>query len=318
MGGTWSPGTVRTMLRNEAYTGVQWWGKNRYEKVFGKGGNGKRKVTPKPCEEWIRLEGFSPVIIEPALFERVQTAMNSNPRRGEQWDYVLTDFFSCGECGSSVCGATQAKGRHRNDTYPYYRCSGTLGGHFRPKVCDLKSMRADKLEPTVFDRIKAVMRDPAGIIEDLRQISVDGGANLDKLLSRKEGEIRKRRLELATLTMQRTKGIIDQEMYESLSAPLNNLLAQLAKDIAALEEQRKLAEGWEQFEERVRVAFSQYAESLDTLDPEGMQRLMRLLGVRLVAGPGSVLVTGVLDPSLFTTERTWASPHERSRRCRWA
>ena len=309
-GGTWSPGTVRTMLRNEAYTGVQWWGKNRYEKVFGKGGNGKRKVTPKPCEEWIRLEGFSQVIIEPAIFQAVQTAMDRNPRRGKQWDYALTDFFSCGECGSSVCGATQTAGKYRSSDYPYYRCSGTLGDHFRPRVCNLKSMRGDKLEPAVFDRIKAVVRDPSGIIEDLRQISVDGGANLDQRISHLKGQVKKHRLELATLTMQRTREIIDQEMYESLSAPMNNLMAQLAKDIAALEEQKVLAEGWEQFEERVRVALSQYAESLDTLDAEGMQRLMRLLGVRLVAGPGRVLVTGVLDPSLFT--RTEFRPPEEA------
>ena len=34
-GGKWSAGTVRTMLRNEAYTGVQFWGKKRYQKIYG-------------------------------------------------------------------------------------------------------------------------------------------------------------------------------------------------------------------------------------------------------------------------------------------
>ena len=313
-GGRWSPGTVRTMLRNEAYTGVQWWGRSRYEKNYGKGDSRKRKTTPKPPEEWIRLDGFSPVIVEPAVFQAVQAAMDCKPRRGKQWDYVLTDFFSCGECGSSVCGATQTEGGRRSATYPYYRCSGTLGDHSRPKVCGLKSMRGDKLEPPVFDHILAAVRNPAGIIEDLRQVSVDGGANLDQRISRLKGRVKRHRHELATLTMQRTKGIIDQEMYESLSAPVNNLLAQLAGDVAGLEEQKKLAEGWELFEDSVHAALSQYAGALDTLDSEGIQRLMRMLGVRLVAGPKRVLVTGQLDPSLFTTEQTWASPHAHSRR----
>ena len=31
-GGEWQSGTVRNILRNEAYTGEQWYGKNRYEK----------------------------------------------------------------------------------------------------------------------------------------------------------------------------------------------------------------------------------------------------------------------------------------------
>ena len=65
-------------------------------------------------------------------------------------------------------------------------------------------------------------------------------------------------------------------------------------------------ESWDRLEDRIRVAFLRYAESLESLDDEDMQRLMRLLNVRLVAKPGRVLVTGVLDPSLFTTERTLA------------
>ena len=245
------------------------------------------------------------MIIEPAVFQAVQAATNRKPRRGKQWDYMLTDFFSCGECGSSVCGATQTEGGRRSSNYPYYRCSGTLTGHSRPKVCSLKSMRGDKLEPPVFDHILAAVRNPAGIIEELLQVSVDGGVNLDQRISRLKGQVKKHRHELATLTMQRTKEIIDQEMYESLSAPVNNLLAQLAGDVAGLEEQKKLAGGWELLEDRLRAALSQYAEALDTLDSEGMQRLMRMLGVRLVTGPKRVLVTGQLDPSLFTTEQTW-------------
>ena len=167
-------------------------------------------------------------------------------------------------------------------------------------------MRADKMEPVVLEHILAVVKDPTGIIEDVRQVSVDGGAKLDKRISGLKGQVKKHRLKLATLTMQRTKENIDQEMYESLSAPVNNFLAQLAKDIAGLEEQKKLNEGWDRVEERIRMAFSRYSESLDTLDDEGMQRLMRLLNIRLVMGPGRVLVTGVLEPSLFTIAQTLA------------
>ena len=175
-------------------------------------------------------------------------------------------------------------------------------------------MRADKVEPVVLEHILAVVKDPTGIIEDVRQVSVDGGAKLDKRISGLKGQVKKHRLKLATLTMQRTKENIDQEtkenidqeMYESLSAPVNNFLAQLAKDIAGLEEQKKLSEGWDRVEERIRMAFSRYSESLDTLDDEGMQRLMRLLNIRLVMGPGRVLVTGVLEPSLFTIAQTLA------------
>ena len=56
----------------------------------------------------------------------------------------------------------------------------------------------------------------------------------------------------------------------------------------------------------IRSYFARYADAVASLDSEGMKELMRLLDVRLVASPGRVMVTGVLDPSLFTTGQTLA------------
>ena len=317
-GSKWSAGVVRNILRNEAYTGSQWWGKKRYEKVFGKKGDEpgrKRKVSLKPEEEWIRLEGISPVIIEPWLYQAVQEAMDSNPRRGQNWVYILREFFICGVCGSGVCGSTQ----YRNgEMYPYYRCSGTVPRDFRPKVCVEVGKRADKLERAVLEPILALVKSPAGIVRDLRRMVEDGGAELEQRKAELIGKVKKHRLELGTLTMQRTKEIIDQEMYESLCAPINNLLAGYEKDLAGLADQARSRQGWARLEERVQTAFANIAKSLDDLDGEGLQRLLRLLNIKIIGGPGRVLVTGLLDPSLFTTERTSASRHGRSRRCRWA
>ena len=304
-GANWDPRTVRNILKNEAYTGEQWWGQCRYEKIKG----GKRKVTPKPAEEWIRLVGFSPRIIDPALFEAVQGAMDSSARRGSLWDYVFTPFFSCGECGSSVCGATQ------QGLYPYYRCQGTLGYEDRPRVCNLRSMRADELEPVLLKHIRAAVQDPTGIISDMRHDSGDGGADLDLRISHLKGRVTKVRLQVASLSIQEAKSLIDLEMFETLVAPMNHLLAQYEKESALLVEQKGRTEGFDKFEEQVRAAFLRYANGLDSLDSEGLQQLMRLLNIRLVAGPGRLLVTGVLDPSLFTIGRTSASQRAHSHRC---
>ncbi len=222
--GKWSAGTIGTMLRNEAYTGVQFWGKNRYELVFDdeSGGEGdgrkkkRRKVTPKPREEWIVIEGLSPMIIEPAVFRAVQEAMERSPRRGKHWDYIFTDYFSCGLCSSTVCGATQLEGVHRNATYPYYRCRGTQAdvssANGRPKICSVASVRADLLEAVVREHILAVVREPKVIVEDLRRNSSDGVGELDRRIADLQGRVNKIRGELATLTMQRAKEFIDQEM----------------------------------------------------------------------------------------------------------
>ena len=64
-GSRWDGRTVRNVMTNEAVTGEQWWGKTRHEKVRGE----KRKVSMKPEDEWIRLRGFTPQLIEPAVWQ---------------------------------------------------------------------------------------------------------------------------------------------------------------------------------------------------------------------------------------------------------
>ena len=105
--------------------------------------------------------------------------------------------------------------------------------------------------------------------------------------------------------MQRTRGLTDQAMLETLVAPINQLLEQYERDIGLLEEQEKLSDRLDQLEERIRACLSRYAEGLNSLDSEGKQRLLRLLNVQLGGGSDRlVLVTGVLDLSVFTTGRT--------------
>ena len=109
------------------------------------------------------------------------------------------------------------------------------------------------------------------------------------------------------MSLQRVKRFIKQKFYERLAAPINNVIYQLEKEITLLVEQKGLMESWGRFEDRFRVAFLRYAESLESLDDEGMQRLVQLLNVRLVAWNVGALVTGVVDPSLFTIAQTLAS-----------
>ena len=106
------------------------------------------------------------------------------------------------------------------------------------------------------------------------------------------------------LTLQVSSGRIDQERFDRLSAPMRNAIERLKEEVGLLVRQKSEIEKWEGVEERVRVALAMYADSLGELDQGGLQRLMRLLNVKMVMTPGRVLVTGLLDPSLFTTEQT--------------
>ena len=310
-GNNWDSRTVYNLLRNEAPTGEHWWGTRRWEKLpsspddenTGEGKRPKRRITSTPPEEWIRLTDFTPSIISRPRWEKLQEALESRKRRGSWWNYELSEFFRCGECGSPINGASQVR---KGVVYPYYRCSGTLGDEFRPRICDLPGLRARELEPVVWEHVLAVVRDPSGVIDDLRKAAGDESGDLDRRVSVLEAKVKKCRAEEATLVMQRTRGLIDQEMLETLISPITNLRLQHEEEIVVLSEQKQLKEGLDDLEDRIRAVFTRYTERLDSLEDEEKQTLLRLLSVRLTGGRKRVLVTGVLDPSLFTTGRTLA------------
>ena len=302
-GGNWSGSVVLNILRNEANTGSMWWGTKRYEKYYGKEDGPLREVSLKPVEEWIWLDNFAPAIVSREMHEAVQEVMQSNPRRGQNWEYVLSSYFTCGECGSSVTGSTQY---WNGGVYPYYRCSGTLGGDYREKVCDMTSSRADKLEPVVLEHIMKAVNNPEEVVNELKRMAADGGAKLEERIVGLKSKVKRHRHELGKLTMREARGDIDQEMYENLSAPVKSLLAGLEKEIAIVEDQKKVNEGWDQLDEQVAAAFAKFGRSLDELDDEELQRLMGLLCLKVTAGRGRVLVTGLLGPSLVTIGQTSA------------
>ena len=109
-GSLWHPLTVKRMLTNSAYIGVDYYGKTKSKRKSG----GGRTLWTLPKEEWVRIEGFTPPIIDESLFNTVQEALkNPSNRRGKSTTpYLITGFINCGDCGSPVVGA-QLNHRYR-------------------------------------------------------------------------------------------------------------------------------------------------------------------------------------------------------------
>ena len=95
-GSQWHPLTVKRMLTNSAYTGVDYYGKTSSRKKPG----GGRTLKTLPKEDWIRIEGFTPPIVDESVFALVQERLKepSNRRIKSATAYLLTGFVVCGEC----------------------------------------------------------------------------------------------------------------------------------------------------------------------------------------------------------------------------
>lgn len=133
-GGLFSYNTLRTILKNERYTGVLVWGN-------------------------VRKENALPVIIDKMTFEAVQKHLQfrkKNKIRSCNEDFHLTGKLFCGQCGSKMVGISgTSKG---GSIYYYYACTSHL-----KKKCQAKSIRRDILENLVCEVTTRILSSPEAI-----------------------------------------------------------------------------------------------------------------------------------------------------------
>ncbi len=309
----WHPLGVRRILENRAYTGVQFYGENRYRKVSG----GKREVTPNASSEVIRIEGFTPAIISKEVFELVQERMQSRQASvtSSKRRYLLTGFVRCPLCSGRVVGACLS-GKYR-----YYRCRATAPTSIQPATCDARYIPADELEEWVYDRLSEIVRDPEILAFELEGHLLEGVGDTSGEIAFLKREIRDLREQQGRLMDQMGNELIDQEILESRIAPLKALYDEKRQLLRVLEEQQRLRDDAAVVRERVTEYCRQLEKQLEQLDFDGRRALLGVFGVRVEASRDDVSMTVVLDPKYakFTTiAQTLASPRERSRRCRWA
>ncbi len=118
-GNAWGRNSFNSIVHNERYTGVY---------IFND----------------VRIEGGMPVIIERALFERVQKMLKSRKQKyrntSDDGLYLLTGKLFCGKCGAPMTGMSGIS--HTGASYAYYVCNEKRTGG----KCDAKAIRRDRLE----------------------------------------------------------------------------------------------------------------------------------------------------------------------------
>ena len=215
-GCAWHPLTVRRTLGNRAYTGVQYYGENRYRKVS----NNKRTVTPKPDSEVIKIEGFTPPIISQALFDMVQEREKVKQCRETKSGrkYMMTGFSKCLKCGSPIVGASLQRGRYR-----YYRCRATTPTSTSPATCDALYIPADAFEDVAWRTLADAVRHPAVLVAELQDHFATGGGDLGKEIATLKREILDLRGQQTRLLDLYRKALIDEDLLEGQIGPVKAL-----------------------------------------------------------------------------------------------
>lgn len=142
----WNKNSLRSILKNERYTGVYKYGD-------------------------IVVEGGMPPLVSKEVFGRAQEIMEKNahaPRSAaNKTDYLLTAKLYCGKCKAAMVGES-GRGRH-GGVYHYYKCiNRKLNG---ADACDMRTFAKEALERAVAEKILAAfMRDD--VIEELADSAV--------------------------------------------------------------------------------------------------------------------------------------------------
>ena len=141
-GNFWKPSTVRGILINDVYTGTLVW--NKYEKKV-------KNKKYKDKEKWVVVKNAYPKIIEPEVFEQVQSIMSKNKKLNPKSlgkPHMMSGLLKCGICGSNYVFFRVTK-RREDKFYDigYYRCG--LRNNLGKKSCDNISLRSEYIEKAV-------------------------------------------------------------------------------------------------------------------------------------------------------------------------
>lgn len=133
-GNSFKSTTLYEMLSNERYIGTYIFSKEDYN-LRNKKRNSHRY---KNREDMIIIENGNPAIIDKKTWNLVKERqkLNSKTSNKSKWNYVLSSFLYCDECGERLNGTTRKNNQGRY--YHYYRCVN--------KNCSQQSIRTDFLE----------------------------------------------------------------------------------------------------------------------------------------------------------------------------
>ena len=277
----WGTSTIGRILRNESYVGRGYY--NRTESVPDHRPGRQPRQIPRARDQWIAIP--VPAIVSEELFDAAQKVSRDNsqwsPRRTERGHWLLRGLAKCGHCG---VGVTCHKMRGRNGTchrYYYCRYHDPLKAGGEHRRCPERNIRADELDSFVFEQVRAALLRPDVLLAGEATVSTRREAPDDELLAAQLARF-DRKIESAAAERRRLADLYQAGLIER--ADLLRRAKELEARRQALEEQRAalIAQRQElaqrnRFRERIEGFAQEVMASIDRLDFDQRQRLLRLV-----------------------------------------
>jgi len=249
----WSAKAVSRILTNEVYTGVL---------VQGKQTTPNHKVKVRQAVEekdWVRIENAHIPLIDPCLFEIVQTLLERDTRTSPKADSVfpLSGLLYCGDCGQPMVRKTttyslKGAGDFPTQKYAYFVCQGQS----TEKSCSWHRMREKELLDAVLQAVNHHVKNVLDTEKALRDI--DTAPSVQFLIQKYEGHIEKKEAELKKAEKLKVgiyedlkDGLLDKPEYLKLKQEFDSriqdatdAIRSLRQEILALQENHSQYYAW--------------------------------------------------------------------------
>lgn len=249
----WSAKAVSRILTNEVYTGVL---------VQGKQTTPNHKVKVRQAVEekdWIRVENAHAPLIDPCLFEIVQTLLERDTRTSPKADSVfpLSGLLYCGDCGQPMVRKTttyslKGAGDFQPQKYSYFVCQGQS----KDKACSWHRIREKELLDAVLQAVNHHVKNVLNTEKALKDI--DTAPSVQFLIQKYENHIEKKETELKKAEKLKVgiyedlkDGLLDKAEYLKLKQEFDSriedaseAIRSLRQEIAALQENHSEHYAW--------------------------------------------------------------------------
>lgn len=277
-GNDFGANSLHDLSKNERYVGVLVYGQRPYRE------DGSRN-SHAVAEDYIRVEGAVPAIIDRELFDRVQRRHAANKRQQggrppTKRDYPLKGKVFCADCKAAMTISTSQK------IYDYYVCTRKKRLH----DCDGCNIPVHTLEQEVVRAVRQVLGTPANT------------ERLIQILREQRGQIQER----ALLTLERLEGR-EREINQKLDNAINAVLAglsspafqakieQLEREKADIAQERASIKATADASEIPESRLRQILADISTGDtPDGTAALLSIVA-RVEVGADTITIWTILD-----------------------
>lgn len=226
----WGHTTINRILRNSIYIGILTQGKETTRSY-----KDRRRIAVDE-EDWVIVEDNHEPIVSKKDFYEVQRLMDSRRRNKKKKGktHIFATKVRCLHCGGAMIRSTTRSRQYDNLVYAYLKCkNNTLGG-------DLVCVYRNRINYTdLYDYVEAEFIKVMGIYQNnseatkatFKQIKrVDYTEEIRKLISALqiiEGDIKEKGKVLTNLYIDKTKGIVSEKDYITISFTLQEERQQL-------------------------------------------------------------------------------------------